>query len=126
MLIGALVRSLHRFLFDPIEERDTGHALNRFDIFLVGLLALALMVAISLIDGPSKYRHMPWIVSGVIFSIFVFSNKRKIIFGAALALVTARAAIGLARPEHFLIFLIFTGACGLASWFLIRDEFRRR
>jgi hypothetical protein len=126
MLIGTLARSFHRYLFDPIEERGTRLALNRFEIFLVVLLSLALMVAISLIAGPSKYPHMPWIVAGMIFSILIFSGKRKIILGFALLIVTARAAIGLVRPTHLLIFLIITGACGITSWLLLRDEFRLR
>jgi hypothetical protein len=123
MLIGALVRSFHRYLFGPIEERNTRLLLNRFEIFLAIVLAVALMVAISLIAGPFKYPHMPWIVTGIIFSILIFSKKRRITLGVALALVTARAAIGLAN--HFPIFLAITAACGITSWLLLRDEFRR-
>ncbi|HZI55405.1 MAG TPA: hypothetical protein VFF39_01455 [Verrucomicrobiae bacterium] len=125
MLIGALARSLHRYLFDPIEEKGTRLPLNRFEIFLSAVLAFALMVAISLMGGPSKYHRPPWIVVGVIFSILVFSAKRKTILGVALAIVTARAAIGLADPAHFLIFFAITGGCGITSWLLLREGFRQ-
>jgi len=62
MLIGTLARSLHRYLFDPIEKKGTTFLLNRLEFLLTTVLTLALMTAMAYFSGPwdphNRYRYL--------------------------------------------------------------------
>jgi hypothetical protein len=128
-MLGAWMRTLGRYLFDPIEERGRTLPINRFDLILSCVLALALMAAIAYFSEPwnphNRYRYLADVV--IIGSILLFSRNRRIISGLAVAFVTMRLVVGgliLRAGTHFLLFLVLTIVGGTVAWWLLRTGMR--
>jgi hypothetical protein len=119
------MRSLSEYLFGPINEKGVTLPVNRFEICLSCVLALALMVAMALVGEPWG-RHSRNLLIGVVaitLIVFAITKRRRMVLAIALVLAAARAILGgILGGEHVLLFVSLGVALGIAGWLLSRDS----
>lgn len=118
------VRSLNEYLFDPINDKGTILPVNRFEILLSCILAVALMVAMILFGEPWGHHSRNLLIGVGVTTLIVFSltRRRRVVLAIALVLTAARAILGgVLMGQHVFLFISLGLALGIMGWLLGKD-----
>jgi hypothetical protein len=110
-------------LFDLKEVSGKTLPYNRFDVILAVLMAFSLLVMMSFASEPLTVvtETKLSVLALVVGIIWFIASHRKLVWGAALAIMAFRSSVGLLVPGYRLLFLGLTVFFGTASWLLLRD-----
>jgi len=115
--------SLREWFFEPIEEKD-GRIVtfSRFHVFLIVVVALSTMILLSATQESaiSGRLRLSVFFATACCLLALLSSRRRIIFGAALAIIAIRCIFGVFALSHAFVFIVLSVATATGSYLLLK------